>query len=173
MAAGDERAIEAFYRRYFDWLYSQARRLCRRDEAICLDVVQEAVLKIIRSIKQVESEQTLLAWMKLVVQTTVLDLWKQEARRKTREAVVAAHRSESETAPDAIDPDEQATQMAWLRGEIARLDPVLVEMIEMRFEKQWTLVRIGQWFGLSAGTIDGRLKRALKQLRQKATDASS
>src|SRR4051812_27498718 len=37
LAAGEERAVETFYQRYFDWLYAQARRATRRDESFCLD----------------------------------------------------------------------------------------------------------------------------------------
>src|SRR5262245_41491413 len=48
LAAGNEDAVETFYRRYFDWLYAQARRATRRDESFCLDVVQDAVLRIMR-----------------------------------------------------------------------------------------------------------------------------
>ena len=43
-------------------------------------------------------------------------------------------------------------------------------MIELRFEQRWTLGRIGTLFGLSIGTIDGRLRRALKELRDRATE---
>ena len=171
MAAGNSAAIEKFYRLYFEWLYQQARRATRRDEAFCLDVVQDAVLKIIRTIKRVDQERRLLAWMKLVVQSVALDLLKQETRRNNRAILATAGRSEfHETTDDAAMIEEQAVQINWLKQEIARLDPVLVQMIDMRFNKQWTLQKIGQWFGLSAGTIDGRLRRAIRMLRDKAID---
>src|SRR3954464_2660020 len=48
LAAGDRAAVEAFYRRYFELLFRAARRAAGRDEAFCLDVVQEAVLRVIR-----------------------------------------------------------------------------------------------------------------------------
>ena len=51
MAAGDGGAVEAFYRRYFDRLYAEARRATRRDESFCLDVVQESVLRIVRTVR--------------------------------------------------------------------------------------------------------------------------
>lgn len=56
MAAGDERTIEDFYRRYFDWLYRKARCATGRNEAFCLDIVQDAVLRIVRCVRPVESE---------------------------------------------------------------------------------------------------------------------
>src|SRR5689334_17106086 len=70
MAAGDGGAVESFYRRYFDRLYAEARRATRRDESFCLDVVQEAVLRIVRTVRGARSEIQLVAWLRLVVRTT-------------------------------------------------------------------------------------------------------
>ena len=126
MAAGDDTAVERFYRHYFDALYQEARRVTRRDESFCLDVVQEATLRVIRNIRRVESECQLIAWLKLVVRTTAFDLLRSEKRRHLREAAFRP--------PDAgdVDLDEQ---IEWLRRAIQSLDPQLVEIIELRFEK--------------------------------------
>jgi RNA polymerase sigma factor (sigma-70 family) len=166
MAAGDEDAVAAFYGRYFDWLLAQALRACRRDESFCLDVVQDAVLRIIRAVKRVETERALLAWLKIVVQTTAFDLLRQENRRTAREAVVVSSRGEPVSSSDEETTDE--THIAWLRQEIAKLDPQLVRMIEMRYDQKWTLARIGRQLGLSPGAIDGRLRRMLVELRKRA-----
>jgi DNA-directed RNA polymerase specialized sigma24 family protein len=50
------------------------------------------------------------------------------------------------------------------------MDQQIVQMIEMRFQHRWTLARISEIFGLTIGTIDGRLRRALAELRQRATE---
>ena len=55
MTAGNAKAVETFYSQYFDFLYHHARRATRRDEAFCLDVVQDAVIRIMRTIRRVES----------------------------------------------------------------------------------------------------------------------
>ena len=80
MASGDRSAVETFYRRYFDLLYAEARRATRRDEAFCLDVVQEGVLRIIRSVRRVASEAQLATWLRLVIRTTAFDMLRNEAR---------------------------------------------------------------------------------------------
>ncbi len=168
MAAGDEGAVGTFYRRYFEWMYAQARNATHRDEAFCLDVVQEAVLRVIRSIKSVESEATLLAWLKLVVQSTAFNLLRQEKRRHRQELIaVSAALPPAPAAADDLSDDEQ---LAWLRGEIARLDPQLVDIIEMRYHRGWTLRQIGDRLGLSTGTIDGRLRSAIRTLRHRMKD---
>jgi RNA polymerase sigma-70 factor (ECF subfamily) len=166
MAAGDQDAVETFYRRYFDWLYAQARRATRRDESFCLDVVQDAVLRIVRTIRRVSSEPELRAWLRLVVQTTALDRLRSERRRQRRELAFAAI-GPQEVMSQAC---ESAEQLEWVKQQIMRIDPRLVQIVELRFERRWTLARIAQDFGLSIGTIDGRLRRALKQLRRQARE---
>jgi RNA polymerase sigma factor (sigma-70 family) len=178
MAAGDAGAVETFYRRFFDRLYAWARRATRRDEAFCLDVVQEAVLRIVRTIRPVPTEPQLVAWLRLVVNTTAYDLLKVErrrARRETQVLVAAAardHRGDRDGERSAGEPDTAADdeQITWLKVQLDAMDPAIARMIELRFQRRWTLGRIGAMFGLSTGTVDGRLRRALATLRKKARE---
>src|SRR3954465_16051831 len=89
MSAGDARAVEAFYRKYFQFLYHTAQKVTGRDESFCLDVVQDTVLRVIRTVRRVDSEARLFAWLRLVVRTTAFDLLKNESRRRRRETAVA------------------------------------------------------------------------------------
>lgn len=170
VAGGDEAAVEAFYRRYFDRLYSQARRATGRDEAFCLDVVQEAILRVIRSLRPVADEAELMAWLGLVVRTTAYDLLRADRRRRDREEAFAAAGATRGRADDVAcnSGGEDDERLAWLRAELATLDPELLRIIELRYEQRWTLQRIGALLGLSTGTVDGRLRRALKGLRGRA-----
>lgn len=168
MAAGDTRAVEVFYRRYFDSLYVHARRCTGRDEAFCLDVVQEAVLRIIRNVRPARTEAQLSAWFRLVVQTAAYDLIRQETRRHRREIVACVGSPESANSVDAQESDQE--RLEWLRSEIASFDAQLAQMLDLRFSKRWTLGRIAQSMGLSLGTVDGRLRRALAELRKRAME---
>ena len=158
-AAGEEHAVETFYQRYFDWLYAQARRATRRDESFCLDVIQESLLRIIRTVRAVDDEVRFRAWLRLVVQTTAWDRLRSEKRRQQRELAAVAARSEG-SCEEPID----AEQREWLKDQIARFDPQIAQMLELRFQERWTLTKIGQLFGLSIGTIDWRLRKALQEV---------
>ena len=168
MSAGDSRAVEEFYRRYFEELYSYACRFTGRDEAFCLDVVQEAVLRIIRSVRGVRSESQLNAWLRLVVQTAAYDLLRAESRRRRREMAVAV--APGSIAQDEGDDPPNEQRLAWLRDRISEMDEQIVGMIEMRYQRNWTLARIARTLGFSIGTVDGRLRRALRALRRKAAE---
>lgn len=168
MAAGDTRAVEVFYRRYFDSLYAHARRCTRRDEAFCLDVVQESVLRIIRNVRPARTEAQLSAWFRLVVQTAAYDLIRQDLRRHRREVVACVGAPESADLNDVEQSDQE--RLEWLRSEISSFDAQLAHMLDLRFTQQWTLARIAEAMGLSLGTVDGRLRRALVELRRRAME---
>jgi RNA polymerase sigma factor (sigma-70 family) len=165
MAAGDENAVETFYRRYFDRLYAMARRASGRDEAFCLDVVQESVLRVLRTVKAVDSEAKLVAWLKLVVRTTAYDLLKSESRRRRREALVAVGPGD---VSETIEPDED--RLTWLRNHIERMDGDVARAMDLRYARGWGLARIARALGISIGTVDGRLRRAIGKLRSAARE---
>jgi RNA polymerase sigma factor (sigma-70 family) len=169
MSRGDRRAVAAFYERYFDLLVRCARgatRLARRADAedLCLDVVHDAVLRVVRTVRPVTGgEGQLVAWLNVVVKSAAYDRLRQEQRR--------AHREQKHVGPAAAESAhvgngaELAEQLAWLRDELGQLDPKLVELIELRYSHGWTLPAIAERLGLSAGTVDGRIRRALAKMR--------
>lgn len=156
MARGEATAIEAFYRAYFAQLYAEARHVTRRDEAFCLDVVQDSVLRILRTVRPVESKAQFAAWLKLVVRTTAYDLLRSERRRKVREQCAAGNRHTSHA---------DAEQLQWLQEKLREIDPRIAELIELRFTQRWTLARIADRMGLTTAMVDGRLRRTLGKLR--------
>ena len=179
MARGDRAAVAAFYERYYDLLCRLARQAIgtSRDEHLCLDVVHDAVLRVVRTVRGVPTEGQLVTWLRLVVRSAAYDLLRREQRRGAREALVAAGRAKG--SPSSLGPSSGATepagaeleeQLAWLRAELLRLDPRLVELIELRYARRWTLAAIGARLGVSAGTVDGRLRRALARVRTRARE---
>jgi len=163
VARGEQGAVELFYRRFFDLLYGHAQRLSRRDENFCLDVVHDCMLRIVRTIRHVETEAQLAAWLKLVVQSVAYDLLRREQRRIRRE-------KNWTPGPTPSPNGEHQEQIDWLRREIAALDSDIVRLIELRYEQDWTLARIGRLMGLSVGTVDGRLRRAIRLMRVHASE---
>lgn len=166
MAAGDAVAVEAFYRRYFPLLYRYAHRATGRDESFCLDVVQEAVLRILRCVRPVADEMRFRAWLGLVVKTTAYDMLKAEMRRGRREGFVAAQMHEAQEPSES----EARERLDWLAAEICNLDEPLARIIGWRYDDGHTLRRIAERLGLSVGTVDGRLRRAIQALQRKAME---
>jgi len=167
LAAGEPAAVEAFYRAWFARLYEWARRATGRDEAFCLDVVQEAVLRVVRTVRSVDSPARFAAWLKLVVRTTAYDALKKERRGRGAAARWAPTAPPGDPA-DAVADDER---LAWLKRELDAADADLARLIELRYRDGWTLDRIARAAGLTTGGVDGRLRRALAVLRERAAEA--
>lgn len=162
IARGDREAFADFYRAWFDVIYAEARNVTKRDESFCLDVVHDVMLRAIRSLRPVDTERQLAAWLKTVVRTCAYDRFRSERRLRLRERLGA--RSERG------DSDDHALveRIEWLRQEIDGLDATYTGMLLLRYRFGWTLERIGSMFGIGPGAVDGRLSRAITRIRNEA-----
>jgi RNA polymerase sigma factor (sigma-70 family) len=167
IASGDTEAFAHLYRGWFDFALTEARRCTGRDEQFCLDVTQNAMLRIIRRIRPLESEAALAAWMKACVRSACLDSLRQEARRARREAAAARHRTDAQ-APLAADQE----RLAWLRAQLSILDAETVRALDLRYRVGWTLARVAAAMGLKTGAVDGRIHRTITRLRSAAQEDS-
>ncbi|UCD74291.1 MAG: sigma-70 family RNA polymerase sigma factor [Phycisphaerales bacterium] len=161
IASGDTEAFGHFYEMWFDFMYAQARRATQRDETTCLDIVQDAMMRVIRSIRPFEEEARFRRWLTAVVNSCAYDRLRSESRRKAREQVAADRRPDHETV------DDLRERLDWLRDELGKLDDFTARLLTMRHRFGWTLKQIGTAVGLSPSAVDGRLSRALGALRRR------
>lgn len=160
IARGDRAALGAFYEAWFGRCYAMARSLTGRDESFCLDVVQEAMLRVVRGVRRMDSDADLARWMVRVVHSSALDLLRRERRRAGREREAARRRVEPVAKGRADGPDA-----AWLAGALAALDAQERAMLVLRYGRGATLERIGQAVGTTGDGAHGRIRRALARLR--------
>jgi len=163
IASGDTEAFACLYRERFDQMYAWARQATRRDEAFCLDAVQDAFVRIIKGMKPINSEGELMAWLRRVTLTACYDQLRRDNRRAARERSASAPESETR---------RNTEQLEWIAEQIASLDEPSAALLEMRYRFGWTLERIGRATGLKAGAVDGRLSRTTQRLRAKAGETN-
>jgi RNA polymerase sigma factor (sigma-70 family) len=169
IASGDTEAFARFYQAWFATMYADAKRATGRDEAFCLDVVQDAMLRIIRRMKPLPTEDDLRRWLRVVVQSCAYDRLRGETRRRRREAEAAAGRQYVES-PTATDHGDLRRRLEWLERQLATCDDTGVRMLLMRHRFGWTLQQIGAALGLKPGAVDGRLRRLVGGLRRTAQE---
>ena len=165
MAAGDPAAIELFYQHYFDTMYLAARHAIGGDEATCLDIVQDALLKIVRSIRPTATTEHLHAWINKVVRSVAIDGLRQRRAQLKREMATSLRQSSHAYE------DEHAqvhARLIWLEERIDQLDPESRQLMTLRYKLGWTLQRIALRIGIKTGAVDGRIRRLVEQLRQQA-----
>jgi len=163
IAQGDRGAFAVFYQAWFDRCYAMARSLTRRDESFCLDVVQNTMLRVVRSIRAMESEGGLLRWMVRAVHSSAVDMLRSEARARRRDRVAARFE-----APNGAATGSDAHTTEWLTAALAKLDDQQRDMLRLRFAGGGTLDAVGQAVGSTGDAAHGRLRRVLARLRRSA-----
>ena len=79
----EPRALEAFFERYFDPIYSLAHRLIGARPG-AEDVTQDVFLKVHRAIDQLDPARDPWPWLATIVHNACRDLWRSGAYRLTR-----------------------------------------------------------------------------------------
>jgi RNA polymerase sigma factor (sigma-70 family) len=167
---GDPEAFAVLYGAWFDRAYAIARSLTRRDESTCLDVVQDAMLRAVRSLRPIGTREGLDRWMARVVRTAALDRLRRESRRARPEARAAVMSVEPE-GPGAFEDLEAREEASWLRERIGGLPERDRPLLEERFDGGKTLREAGTAVGLTGPAAHGRIRRIIEGLRRAAREA--
>lgn len=155
MCRGDHEAIERFYIDNFPIALAVARHATRRDESFCLDVVHDAMIRVLKGVKPSLSDEQLDLYLKRCVVTAALDRLRRDNRRTARE------RSLGLSTPT---PDSQKDLIASLRDALGQLDELDRALLTSRFVHGATLDAAGRVHGLSGPAAHGRIRRALARL---------
>lgn len=171
IARGDEAALAALYELWFDRALSLAGAATRRtplsSEAARLDIVQDAFVRVIRSIRPMATAQDVERWLARIIKTTALDHMRRESRRLARER----RRPTDHAPPPPTDPDDAADlaeRIAWLRARLEDLTEEERSLLGLRFGHGSTLDEAGAATGITGHAAHGRLRRAIDKLRLSA-----
>ncbi len=172
--SGDADAFADFYGHWFDRSVAIVRGRTGRDESFALDVVQDAMIRVARSVPRLESDGDLSRWMIRVLTTCALDRLKSEAREAARRTglesgiAASAPRASSSAADRASSASAQTTadSMEALRRHIADLKPDQRAAISLRFWFGRSLAAIGRAFSTSEDAAHGKLRASIRVLRR-------
>jgi len=160
LARGDHAALAALYEAWFPRALGLARTMTRRDEAFCLDVVQETFIRVIDHaprLVRLAKDGDLDRWMATVVRSAAIDLLRRDLRRAARETASAR----LATGADGRTPDGSAAE---LRSLIEALHPDDQELLMLRFGRGATLDGAARAVGTTIGAAYGRIRRSLQKL---------
>lgn len=170
IAAGDEAAFVAFYDAWFPATLALARGASRRDEAFCLDIVQDVMMTVAKKLPALRDAAAVGAWMRSTVLRAVADRARSERRRARREADAAAARDAALAAAEPWNALADGERREWLEERIGELSPEDRELLVARFSPSITVTAAGALLGLAPDAAHGRLRRALERLRRKASE---
>lgn len=171
-AKGNEGAFEELVRRYQSLVY----RLClsklpTREDA--LDVSQEVLIKMWRSLVSFRFDSALSTWLYTVTQNAIADRLRSVGKYKDDISLDTGD-GDDDTPPDPPDENENTRPEAALerrerirrvREAICKLSPEHREVILLRDIEGYSYSDIAAMTGLEEGTVKSRLNRARSALK--------
>ena len=162
---GDQQAFAEYYRSFFDTMFLTVKHATGCDEATCLDIVQDAMIKAIAKMKPLNTREQTIAWTRAVAKTTAYDFLRKRVRQQKLNENLTNQTSETEER--TVD---DSARLTWVEEQLQQLPDELVSMISLKYRMGWTLRQIGEKFGLKTGAVDGKIRRAIEDLKSQATE---
>ncbi len=160
--AGDADAFEALYRAWHPRVLALARACSGRDEAFCLDVTQEVMLRLATRVPSLADGRALGAWLARATVRASVDALRRESRRTRRERAAAGR--------EGVEEREGAVDGAWLRAQVRLLGATDFDVLHAHLVQRATLREAGLAAGVSEGAATGRVRRVLAKLRAAARE---
>ncbi|MFE2142736.1 RNA polymerase sigma factor [Streptomyces sp. NPDC059456] len=165
-AAGDERCMEAVYRRWRPLVHALAHRSLG-DEREAEDVTQQVFLAAWNGRRRYRpGPGGLGAWITGITRHKVADAL--EARTRRARAAAAAAPPGGPPRPGSLprQESEQVLDRVMVLGELARLPFEQQRVLRLAFYADLTQAQIADRTGLPLGTVKSHMRRALHQLRR-------
>ena len=172
LLAGDERGFGQFFDRYAHLLAAFVVRRTRLDRAAVEDVVQNAMIRTVRSLGQYRGEASLLTWMCQIARSELADRQRREQRRPKITSYDAdaglGAAVEQIAAADAIRPVVAFGDGA--RGEavrqtLAALPERQAQVLELKYGDDLSVEEIAVQLGMTVTAAQSLLARARSAFR--------
>jgi RNA polymerase sigma-70 factor (ECF subfamily) len=173
LLAGDERGFGQFFDRYSHRLAAFVVRRTRLDRAAVEDVVQNAMIRAVRSLGQYRGEASLLTWMCQIARSELADRQRREQRRPQvisydADAGLGAAVDQIAVA-DAIGPvagfdDGARGEAVW--QTLAALPDRQARVLELKYGDDLSVEEIAVQLGVTVTAAQSLLARARNAFRE-------
>lgn len=161
---GDHAAWEELIRMY----YGDILRYCfynLPDKSMAQDAAQETFLKVIRYFDRYDRMENFRAFLYRIAKNTCVDI----CRKKCRTNLSLDHLDEE---PSYLENGFRTAESKYdIQAMLDCLTEELREVVLLRFSQDLTLREIAQITACPLRTVQSRLRRALKQMRQQYDDS--
>jgi len=131
------------------------------DPHLAADVVQESLLKAVKSSDQLREDESVKAWFYRILRRTIIDLYR---RRATSQAALDRLENELNVPPDAV---EERAACACVESLIPTLKPEYADVIRRLDLNGETVDVVAAALDLNANNLRVRHHRARQQLRER------
>lgn len=166
--SGDRDAFEGLFNLYRDDVF-RFSYLVVRDSALAQDVVQEAFLKVFRSIDKFQFRSSFKSWLYRVAVNEAITLLRRRKVKEDLNSTVdlgqgqgAGLNARDWQPEEAVLESEERTILRWAIGQ---LDPVHRSVVVLKYFHDFSDTEIAAVIGCPPGTVKSRLHRARELLR--------
>jgi len=163
---GDEQAFDLLFRQYYAALVGFAESLLR-GRAMAEDVVQDVLLEVWRRRESLEIDVTWRSYLFRATRNRALNDLRHLRVALRAEPLVRGPESEEASSPAEIDAQELDRQF---QRVLAGLPEPVREVFQMSRRDGLTYGEIAGALGVSVKTVEARMGRALKELREQLAD---
>jgi RNA polymerase sigma-70 factor (ECF subfamily) len=161
---GDVEAFREFHSLYFDRLYHFLLVVSRGQEHEAQEAFQETLLRVARYARAFETEDAFWSWLKVVARSAARDGGRKQRRYLTLLQNFALHRQD-ESLQHAFEEDDRLC--AVLEESLGELDAEDRLLIEGKYLEQETVKELSLKLGLTDKTVESRLLRLRRHLRER------
>jgi RNA polymerase sigma factor (sigma-70 family) len=164
--AGENRAYEELVRRWAARILALCHgRVGRRD--IAEDLAQETLLRGFRSLATLAEPEKFAGWMCGIAVRTCLDWLKAKERTQVSFSTLSKNGSLDGILDRQAEPGDLAEETHDLLAEIEALPHAYRETLLLYYYEDFTYLELAALLGVSVATINARLTRARKMLRER------
>lgn len=163
---GDEQSVREFFTDWFPNLVSWSGAFVPSDEHLALDIVQETMIRVIRSLPALDSHAALVAWLRAANRSAAIDLIRRRLVSQARERAVAKSESSGPCTLSAATTPGTLPEYNTLTRAIAELSPDDQLLLRLRADSSASFDQLTPSLGGTADSLYGRARRALARLRR-------
>lgn len=173
IATGDEKCFSQFYIDWFPTLLSWSQSFLPSDEHLALDIVQETMIRVIRSLPALDSHAALVAWLRAANRSAAIDLIRRRLASQARERAVAKSETpHANHAQTTVEPTPSSDRAA-LAQALASLSPDDQLLLRLRSDSSASFEQLATSLGTTPDSLYGRARRAFARLRTLLSEEAS
>ncbi len=162
---GDGDSLRLLVERHHSPLLGFLYRMTGGDRALAEDMVQEAFLRVLRTIGQYQHPRPFKPWLYAIATNLIRDHYR---RSETRHTVAASEQALRQIeAPGAVEDglqeEDEAREIA---AALLALPDLQREVVVLRYYQELSLAEIAALLDIPVGTVKSRLSIGLHRLRE-------
>lgn len=166
IAAGDEDAFRALFRRYAPTALALARRIVRQQN-LAEEVMQEVFLSLWRDGDRFDARRgTARAWVMGMVHKRAVDAVRREEAQRRRADEASVLEAVEDPAEEVVEDLDRPHERLAVRAALDTLPSEQRQVIELMYFDGLSQTRISERLSLPLGTVKSRTRLAMRRLRE-------